>query len=73
MAAVLDASADGWKMGEAVNPCSACTEKRVHTVAEWSEFHRYARHGYSIVTGWSLPEFEAAAKERDSAVPPPQE
>jgi hypothetical protein len=42
-----------------LNPCAACSEKRIHTPAEWIEFHPYAGHGYSEGLGWSHPDLEA--------------
>jgi hypothetical protein len=51
-------------METAINPCGACNEKRIHAPAEWSEFHRYAGHGFSEGLGWSHPDLEAAANER---------
>ena len=51
-----------------MTPCDACNERRLHTAAEWSEFHEFAGHGYSDTTGWTHPGLEAiheaAAKER---------
>ncbi len=38
--------------------CNACRERRVHTPAEWSEFHPFAGHGYTEGVGWSDPALE---------------
>lgn len=35
-----------------MTPCDACNERRLHTAAEWSEFHEYAGHGYAAGVGW---------------------
>ncbi len=62
----------GVEMGKPVEPapaalCPACAEKRVHTVSEWTEFHRYARHGYSEGIGWTHPDLERLAGAADLA------
>ena len=55
--------------------CEACREKRVHTAAEWTAHHEYARHGYSEAGGWTHPALMHAAeraKERAGAASPAQ-
>jgi hypothetical protein len=46
-----------------MTPCPACDEKRVHTPAEWAEFHEYAGHGYAAGVGWTRAELEPALPE----------
>jgi len=55
-----------------MTPCDACNEKRLHTAAEWSEFHEFAGHGYSDYAGWTHPALEAAheAAANERAVRP---
>ena len=47
-----------------MTPCDACREKRLHTPAEWNEFHRFAGHGFTEGMGWTHPALEKAANER---------
>lgn len=44
---------------DARNPaCPACIEYRQHTEADWKEFHKYVRHGYTKEQGWTHPDLD---------------
>jgi hypothetical protein len=73
VAQVLVLGSVGLEMGEAMKQkqtlpipaiCPACQDKRLHTVREWTEFHRFAGHGYVENVGWTHPELAEAAGER---------
>jgi hypothetical protein len=42
-----------------MSPCPACTDKRVHTPADWA-YHPYAGHGFNG-SMWTHPDLEVLA------------
>ncbi len=52
------------------NPlCTACNADRIHTPAEWKEYHPLAGHGYSPEVGWTHPDLEPRSKRATVVAP----